>query len=427
MKKIVYQVLPRLWGNGKMSSFDNSVLTGLKEFGIDYIWFTGIPRHASGKEFVKGDPGCPYSISDWRDVNPYLADDPEKRIEEFSALVARTHESGMKVCIDYIPNHVACDYQGPLPHFDWCDGDWTDTLKLNWNGEGIIEEMISILLYWKGLGVDAFRCDMVELVPSDKLGRVIAEVKKVYADTLFIAEVYEKGNYRRYLDEAYFDYLYDKSGSYDILRGIKEQSWSAEGLTWNWQWLSEIQPKMLNFLENHDEQRVAYWAKDSYWPGLAFSALYNTASFMIYFGEEIGEDASMSSNGRTSIFSWEDNPRLKKLKELYSGKEKLSRTEKDCFLRFRELLAYARKDAFSSGGVWDLCYLQNERFDRKNHFAFLRYTETEIYLVYCNFSSTEVNAEIMFPEELRCLYSGGPVSLSVPKLDYRIVNLSNNI
>ena len=109
-KKIIYQTLPRLWGKGRFSDWDEASFKHLHSLGVDYVWYTGVPRHATGKDFVKGNPGSPYAISDWRDVNPYLADDPERRMEEFDALLARTHAAGFKVLIDYIPNHVAPDY-----------------------------------------------------------------------------------------------------------------------------------------------------------------------------------------------------------------------------------------------------------------------------------------------------------------------------
>ena len=101
-KRIIYQTLPRLWGGGKLRDWDAESLAYLRSLGVDYVWYTGVPRHATGKDFVKGNPGSPYAISDWRDVNPYLADDPARRLQEFDALVARTHAAGLKLIIDYI-------------------------------------------------------------------------------------------------------------------------------------------------------------------------------------------------------------------------------------------------------------------------------------------------------------------------------------
>ena len=135
-KPIIYQMLPRLWGNdkvrpkkngtledngtGKFSDIDTATLEYLKWLGCSHVWYTGILRHAtqateegcipSHPQFVKGKAGSPYAICDYYDVNPYLADDPQKRIEEFEALVERSHAAGLKVIMDYVPNHVSRDY-----------------------------------------------------------------------------------------------------------------------------------------------------------------------------------------------------------------------------------------------------------------------------------------------------------------------------
>ena len=102
MKQIIYQMLPRLWGSGKMSSIDTESLEYLRGLGVDCVWYTGLIRHATRKadegctpshpQFVKGEAGSPYAITDYYDVNPYLADVPERRMEEFRDLVQRTHE-----------------------------------------------------------------------------------------------------------------------------------------------------------------------------------------------------------------------------------------------------------------------------------------------------------------------------------------------
>ena len=135
-KPIIYQILPRLWGNktespvrrgsledngtGRFTDIDGPALEYLKWLGCTHVWYTGVIRHStktashgcrpSNPQFVKGEAGSPYAVCDYYDVNPYLADDPEHRMEEFEALVKRTHEAGLKVIIDFVPNHVARDY-----------------------------------------------------------------------------------------------------------------------------------------------------------------------------------------------------------------------------------------------------------------------------------------------------------------------------
>ena len=138
MKTIVYQVLVRLFGNtctrnvpygtkeengvGKFSDFTDAALEGIKQLGTTHIWLTGVLHHALVGDYtaigvpndipylVKGRAGSPYAIKDSYNVNPDLADDPTRRLEEFVALVDRIHQHGMKVVIDMVPNHVARCY-----------------------------------------------------------------------------------------------------------------------------------------------------------------------------------------------------------------------------------------------------------------------------------------------------------------------------
>ncbi|WP_394355078.1 alpha-amylase family glycosyl hydrolase [Aquiflexum lacus] len=139
-KIVVYQVFTRLFGNtnttnkswgtieengvGKFNDFTDKALEEIKEMGITHIWYTGIPHHAVIRDYtaygisnddpdvVKGRAGSPYAVKDYYQVNPDLAVDPAKRMEEFEALIARTHNHGMKVIIDIVPNHIARKYEG---------------------------------------------------------------------------------------------------------------------------------------------------------------------------------------------------------------------------------------------------------------------------------------------------------------------------
>ena len=138
-KLIIYQVLPRLFGNrnltrkeggtivengcGKLNDFDTATLRRIRNLGITHIWFTGIIRHATQTDYssfgiprqhasiVKGEAGSPYAIADYYDVMPDLAMCVDKRMEEWEQLVHRTHEAGMKVILDFVPNHVAREYR----------------------------------------------------------------------------------------------------------------------------------------------------------------------------------------------------------------------------------------------------------------------------------------------------------------------------
>ena len=405
-KNIIYQMLPRLWGEGRMSSVDDATLSYLKGLGVSYLWCTGIIRHSTGQPFVKGDAGSPYAISDYYDVNPYLADEPSQRMDEFDALLGRVHSHGLKFVIDFVPNHVGCDYSdafGGIPLCGWHDYDWSDTIKIDYNAPGTWEAMYRIVRFWAGRGVDGFRCDMVELVPPEFLKWLIVRIKEEFPSVVFIAEVYQKEKYRMYIDDVRFDYLYDKSGLYDVLRAVVAGHGTARAVTWNWQFLQDLQPHMLNFLENHDEQRLASpWfagRPDSY-ALLCVSLMLNTAPFMLYFGQETGVDASEGHEGRTSIFNFARPASLQRLCAYVHGEgESLSARESSVLSQYREALALAGSPAVGEGLTYDLCYCQSygEGFDADRHFAFLRHSGSQTILFVCNFSASEARMTVRIP------------------------------
>lgn len=428
---IVYQILPRLWGNGRMNNVDSESLKYFKGLGVTHIWYTGIIRHSTGKPFVKGDPGSPYAISNYYDINEYLADSKDDRMHEFENLVKRTHDHGMKVIIDFVPNHIGLDYsddRGGIPHFNWHDYDWTDTQKIDYSSMETWETMLGILGFWAGKGVDGFRCDMVELVPPEFFRWVIARLKVQFPDVIFIAEVYQKERYREFIDNVGFDYLYDKSGLYDTIRGIVSGNGQARGISRNWQFLSDLQPRMLNFLENHDEQRLAskwFAGRPDHYASLGVSLFLNTAPFMLYFGQEIGLDASEGHEGRTSIFNWNQPDGLKRLFDHLHGKDGLLAEEEGTLARYRALLCLAEEETVRSGMTYDLCYCQDtaDGFNPDRHFVFIRHSRNKTLLFFCNFDSREASVKVSLPKHavdflgLDPAKAGTKLDVSVPAFD----------
>ena len=145
---LIYQVLTRLWRSGKMSGFDQASFDYLRSLGVSHVWYTGIIRHSAGRPYVKGNIGSPYSIIDYYDVNPYLADNPDSRMLEFEDLVRRTHEAGLKVIIDFVPNHVSPEYSdghGGIKTLHRCDYDWTDTDKIDYDSADNWDRLLAIV------------------------------------------------------------------------------------------------------------------------------------------------------------------------------------------------------------------------------------------------------------------------------------------
>ncbi|CDT77686.1 Glycosidase [Vibrio coralliirubri] len=162
-KHTIYQVFTRLFGNqntnnkpwgtieengvGKFSDFTDKALSEIKELGITHIWYTGVPHHAVINDYqeagisadhpsvVKGRAGSPYAVKDYYSVNPDLADSPEQRVKEFEALIKRSHDNGLQVIIDIVPNHVARQYHGSHNPADVEDFGASDDTSVEYHRE----------------------------------------------------------------------------------------------------------------------------------------------------------------------------------------------------------------------------------------------------------------------------------------------------
>lgn len=508
-KMIIYQALPRLFGNlngnlkrngdilqnkaGKFSAFSNEALEKIKELGVTHIWYTGVIMHATKTGYsaygirhdhcaiVKGNAGSPYAIKDYYDVDPDLADNVWQRMDEFEALVGRTHEAGMKVIIDFVPNHVARQYHSAarLPYvkdlgeddnltvafdrnnnFYYIPGqaldvyfdseqepfgysefparatgnnrfdttpardDWYEAIKLNYGvdymggGRCYFDpvpdtwiKMRDILLFWSGKGIDGFRCDMAEMVPVEFWNWAIPQVKMQH-DALFIAEVYNPQEYHNYIYTGGFDYLYDKVGLYDTLREVMTYHRPASGITGCWQAVENIQGRMLNFLENHDEQRIAsgfFAGKPS--PGIPatiVAALMNTNPYMLYSGQELGEqgmdeEGFSGLDGRTSIFDYWS---MKSVRNWINGGKfdgkMLTPAQRELRLKYMDILRIAAGEETVSRGIFfDLMYANegNPAFNLSKQYAFIRKYGNELLFIVANFDEAEQHIRVRIPSE----------------------------
>lgn len=508
-KLIIYQVFTRLFGNnnnhciyngsitengcGKMADFTAKALEEIKKLGATHIWYTGIIEHATQTDYrrynirpdhpavVKGKAGSPYAIKDYYDVDPDLAKDVPGRMKEFENLVQRTHRCGLKVIIDFVPNHVARQYHSdaqpdgtsqlgaedntecafspynnfyyipqaelhaqfdmkgtaPEPYHEFpakATGnnrfdaypnitDWYETIKLNYgvdyqNGgtchfdpiPSTWSKMLDILLFWAGKEIDGFRCDMAEMVPVEFWEWVIPQVKAHYPNLLFIAEVYNPGEYRDYLFRGKFDYLYDKVGLYDTLRAVVCSNKSATSITQSWQSLGGIEKRMLNFLENHDEQRIAsdFFAGNprKAIPALIVSACMNTNPMMIYFGQEFGElgmdsEGFSGRDGRTTIFDYWSVDSIRRWRNggKFDGKL-LTLEQKQLYAVYQHILNLCNEEkAIAQGDFFDLTYANTNgwRFNEHRQYAFLRKYENELLLIAVNFDSLSADVAINIP------------------------------
>ncbi|MBR6116597.1 MAG: alpha-amylase family protein [Paludibacteraceae bacterium] len=492
---IIYQILPRLFGNanerripngsrkqngcGTMADITPRALRAIAELGVTHIWYTGIIRHATGERnnpaITKGKAGSPYAITDYYDVHPDIAADEKNRMAEFEALVRRTHRAGLKVIMDFVPNHVARQYKSkakpkgvrdlgqddnpnwafsPLNNFYYLPGmpfsmdrdlqgyeempakvtgndcftchpsenDWYETVKLNYGvfyqggGEkqfspipNTWEKMRDILLFWAGKGIDGLRVDMAEMVPVEFFEWAIPQIKARHKKLIFIGECYDPNRYWAYIN-AGFDYLYDKVGMYDYLRGVVSRGWSAEGISGRWLERGEQLKHMLYFLENHDEQRIAsgFFCGNgaNAEPAMVVAAALTPNPLLIYMGQELGEkgmdfEGFSGIDGRTSIFDFWSLRSLQAWANhgQYDGGG-LDDEQRSLRAFYQRLLCLKRDNrALSEGKMYDLQYAQGDGFNRARQFAFLRYIKGDLLLVVVNFDDRRVDLRINIPTD----------------------------
>ena len=445
---IIYQLFPRVYGAtptkrcGTFSDISDDEIERIKSLSVSYIWLTGVIRHSGRRDtnpaVTKGNAGSPYAIVDYYDIDPDLADNEVNRMEEFEKTVERIHFYGLKVIIDFVPNHLAREYKGDFTDENFYimpdqrfraptdDGfmyyeypakatgndvfsptpsmnDWYDTVKLNYTNHDTWHKMLKIMQFWCEKGVDGFRCDMAEMVPVEFWRWSISELRKSFSVTM-IAEIYQPNLYQSYVD-AGFDYLYDKVGLYNTLEHIYRYGQRADTISDVWKNLNGLDDNMLRFMENHDEVRLAsrfFMQKpENAFPFVALSALMNRGPFMIYNGQEYGENADGSDNGKTSIFDYVYLPSMQ-------GRDAMNRISTYNYyvnlLRFRE-----SHPAILHGAFYDLMWANPwyNNFDPQYVYAFLRYHGDDKLLIVINFNLNEgLNVTVAIPEDARQLIDG---------------------
>lgn len=291
--------------------------------------------------------------------------------------------------------------------------DWYETAKLNYGVDilnGGVEyfkpipdtwfKMRDILLFWAEKDIDGFRCDMASMVPLQFWEWVIPQIKASYKSLLFIAEIYEKELYEKFLSSG-FDLLYDKVGLYDTLRAVTTGFESAEKITECWRSLNGHEDRMLNFLENHDEQRIAsdFFAGDSLKaiPALTVMLLLNRAPFLIYFGQELGErgmdkEGFSSLDGRTSIYDYWSVSTVREW--IKTGKLPLTGNI------YKKLIKISLSEpAIVSGKKYDLQYANRDssNYDIARLYSFLRKSDDSLIMTIVSFSSDIKTIRIKIP------------------------------
>ena len=289
-------------------------LPRLQKLGVDVIWL--MPIYPIGVDQRKGTLGSYYAISDYCAVNPEFG-----TMADFEDFLARAHDAGFKVILDWVANHTSPDavWESGKPS-DWyvrdslgntvTQYDWTDIAELNYDNKDMREEMRRSMRFWLDKGVDGFRCDMACEVPLDFWRETLPELRKEYPGTYYLAEGENPELHRDAFDASYAWELHHLLN--DIAKGKKS---AADLKAYIGKDAAACPPEAfrLMFTSNHDENS---------WAGTEFERMGDAADVMalltfllpsgqplIYTGQEIGYDHRFEFFEKDPVPAWEWNER----------------------------------------------------------------------------------------------------------------------
>ncbi|OGO66503.1 MAG: hypothetical protein A2030_01360 [Chloroflexi bacterium RBG_19FT_COMBO_50_10] len=301
---VLYEIYVRNHGvHGTFSDVERD-LPRLHTLGVDVLWF--MPIHPIGMLNKKGSLGCPYSIRDYREVNPEYG-----TMEDFARVIQLAHDLGLKIMIDVVYNHTAHDSVLVKEHPEYFHQDengnpvttvpeWSDVIDLQHPQPDLTRYLIDTLLGWVKLGVDGFRCDVASLVPREFWVEARAEVAKVKPGVIWLAESVHasfvgsrRSSRQSGLSDGELYEAFDMTYDYDIwpiwqlaVQGKVPVRRYTEMLRYQDCIYPEKYIKM-RCVENHDQARIMRLATSKA-HGMAWTAFqaFNRGPFLIYSGQE---------------------------------------------------------------------------------------------------------------------------------------------
>jgi Glycosidases len=322
LHKVIYEVYVR--NHSRDSNFDGlrKDLPRIKSLGTDIIWL--MPVYTIGRICQKKEPGCPYSIQDYRKINPEYG-----TLEDFNNLAAAIHHHGMKLMMDIVFNHTSHDSWLHANHPQWFYratggqtagkiADWSDVIDLDYNHPQLWDYLIDTLKYWVDQGSDGFRCDVASLIPVQFWLRARYELQKYKPALIWLAESSDPGfissmrqqGFTSHSDcELYqaFDitYDYDVYGTFQAY--LQGQSALEEYLTLKRRQENTFPANYvkLRFLENHDQPRIRSMIHDEraiqQWTAFIF---FEKGTTLLYGGQET-LDLKAPSLFERDLVDWE--------------------------------------------------------------------------------------------------------------------------
>jgi glycosidase len=333
---VLYEIYTRNHGpNGTFADVEAD-LERIRSMGVDIVWF--MPIHPIGAVQRKGTLGSPYSIADYRAVNPEFGS-----IDDFTRLIDRAHALGLKVMIDVVFNHTAHDSNLVNDHPDWYHQDesgaavttvpdWSDVIDLKYPNQALEDYLIESLLGWVRVGVDGFRCDVASLIPVEFWLRARSRISEINPKVIWLAESVHlnfiadrRDNFLRAHSDSEVFTAFDMCYDYDIwpiwqavVTGQLPVSRYLEMLRAQ-DGLYPTNYVKMRCVENHDQARILNLAgsRDQARAWTAFMA-FNKGAFLIYAGQEapMVHTPSLFEIDKVTWGNYEEQPLLMTLAKL---------------------------------------------------------------------------------------------------------------
>jgi cyclomaltodextrinase len=319
---VIYEVYLRSFSKEGTLKALEARIPELKKLGVTVIWL--MPIHPVGKEMRKGLLGSPYSIQNYYEVNPEFG-----TLYDFKSLVKTIHKQRLKIIIDLVANHTAWDNPMLKENPEWYthdssgkiispNPDWTDVADLNYNNRELRKYMITMMKYWvRDIGIDGFRCDVAELVPTDFWETAVKELNKI-KPVMMLSE----GTLPEHHVKA-FDLTYSWN-VYDVLEKVIKDTTPAtifHDLIKTESYQFPQGSLRMRFNTNHDKNAyddppVKKFTLDGAKATAVLTFTYPGVP-MVYNGEEVGNDKKLSLFEKENI-DWSKNVEFRGLYEKLS-------------------------------------------------------------------------------------------------------------
>jgi glycosidase len=387
-------------------------LPRLKALGVDIVWL--MPVNPIGQKNRKGSVGSPYSVRDYRAVNPDLG-----TVEDLKRFVDRAHALGMHVILDWVANHTAWDNPLVSEHPEWYArnwkgefhptswNDWSDIIELDYDQPGLRRYMTESMAYWvRDVGIDGFRCDVAGMVPLDFWNTVRRELDRI-KPVFMLAEWEATDLHADAFDATYAWTWYNAARDATVggkgagpLRGYystRENAYPREALR-------------MTFVSNHDQNSWEGTELEKFGPGLQAAMVLSVVGDgipLIYNGQEAGNAKRLAFFERDPI-AWKDDPNG----ELY-----------------RRLFALKKAHTALWNAQWGALMIDVPNSSPDTVLSFVRHDAHDKVFAVFNFSPTPVRArfkEALFPGTYTDYFSGVRVALAesseveLPAWGYRV-------